>query len=198
MDITFAPRGILQIDGAMTTYRNFSGAPGTYNREGDRNFHVIIEPRDLTPDEVKNFMDVYRDAVIVERNDGPVLTYKDNDIITVADALAALGWNVKIKPPRMEGEAPFIHMKVNVSFNEYGPRAFLVTNNRKNELDEDRVGCLDRAELLYCDMDIRPYDWQTAMGSGRAAYLQTIYAVQKDDRFADRYAEEENPSEVPF
>lgn len=44
MEITFAPRGILQIDDAMITYRNFSGAPSQYNREGDRNFSLILPP----------------------------------------------------------------------------------------------------------------------------------------------------------
>lgn len=44
MEITFAPKGILQIDDARITYRNFSGAPGPYNREGDRNFSLILPP----------------------------------------------------------------------------------------------------------------------------------------------------------
>ena len=198
MDIIFAPRDILQIDDAMITYRNFAGVGGVYNREGDRNFHLMIESRDLTPEEVKNFMDMHSDAAIIEHKDGPMLMYNGLGIVTVADALTALGWNVKIKPPRREGEAPFTHMKVNVKFNDYGPKVFLVTNGRKNELDEDSVRCLDYVNIERVDMDIRPYDWESPRGSGRAAYLQTIYVVQKDDRFADRYAEEESPSEVPF
>ena len=91
MRITFAPRGILQIDEVRLVYRNFAGRGDKFNREGDRNFAIVIPNEDL------------------------------------ADQLAKDGWNVKVKPPRVDGDDPFMYLPVKVKFNERGPIAYLIS-----------------------------------------------------------------------
>ena len=43
MNLTFAPKGILQIDDARIIFKNFEGRGDKFNREGDRNFSLLIE-----------------------------------------------------------------------------------------------------------------------------------------------------------
>lgn len=47
MNLTITPRGILQIDDARIAYKNFEGRGDKYNRQGDRNFVLIIPEENM-------------------------------------------------------------------------------------------------------------------------------------------------------
>lgn len=53
MELTFAPRDILQVDDARIIYRNFEGEPSKFNREGDRSFALLIPEEDMADTLVK-------------------------------------------------------------------------------------------------------------------------------------------------
>lgn len=164
MHVTIAPKGILQIDDARIIFKNFEGRGDKFNREGDRNFSLLIEDPDT--------------AEILQRE----------------------GWNVRIKPGRDDDEGPFMRLPVKVKFTDYGPNVYLITGERRNELDEESIACLDNIDIESIDMDIRPYDWEVNGKTGRTAYLQSMQVIQRIDRFAAKYAEMENEddSQMPF
>lgn len=152
MEIKFVKVGnreILQIDDCRIVYRNFTGEGSKFNREGDRNFSVVIDDQDL------------------------------------ADQIADAGWNVKVKPPRDEDDEPFFTLPVKVKFNGRGPNVYLIVGDRKVELDEDTIDCLDKIDIIGVDLDLRPYDWEVNGQTGRTAYLQAMRVIQDADRFAD-------------
>ena len=47
MELTFAPKDILQVNDTRIIYRNFRGEGSKFNREGDRKFAMIIPTQDL-------------------------------------------------------------------------------------------------------------------------------------------------------
>lgn len=150
------PNGYLEINDARIIWKNFSGRGDRFNREGVRNFHLVI-PDQETCDKLLNDKNEYGN-----------------------------GWNVKIKPPHEEGDVPFMHMLVKVKFNGRGPNIYLVSGNKQVPLNEDTVSCLDDIDILSVDMDIRPYDDTLPNGNSfRTAYLSAMRVYQRVDRFAN-------------
>ena len=167
MNITFAPRGVLQIDDARIIFRNFKGEGSPYNKEGDRNFALVIPNEEIA------------DKLIDDQNKYGV------------------GWNVKIKPAREEGDAPFIYLPVKVKFNDKGPNIYLQSGKGRVKLTEETVYKLDTIDIASVDLNIRPYD-DIHRASGkpfRSAYLESMWVIQNIDRFSARFAAEEYPEE---
>lgn len=151
----------LVIEGARLIFRNFSGKGDQFNREGDRNFNVIID------DEM------------------------------VAQKLAEAGWNIKIRPPREEGDEALYRLPVKVNFNsDFPPKIWLITRSAKTLMNDETVGNLDYAEIKTVDLIITPYFWEVNGKSGVKAYLKTMYVTLEEDVFAEKYARKDD--EVPF
>ena len=179
MEVIFAPKGTLEINDARICFRNFKGAADKFNKEGDRNFALIIAGGTL--DDGKGIRDL-----TAEEMAGAL----QNDTNRFG-----VGWNVKIRAPREEGDAPFIYLPIKVKFNDRGPGIYLRSGNNRVKLSEDTVDMLDDIDILSVDLNIRPYDDEINGKPFRSAYLQSIWVTQEIDRFAARFAEEEGPEE---
>ena len=160
MQLSFGPRGILQIDDARIIFRNFEGREDKYNRKGDRNFALVIPNQEIA------------DQLMEDTNEFGV------------------GWKVKIRDPREEGDAPFMYLP-NVKFNARGPKVVLISGNKQTQLDEDSISILDDIDIACVDLDIRPYDGESTYGPFRSAYLQTMYVTQEVDRLGRKYSQED-------
>ena len=166
MNVTMTQRGIIQIDGARLIYRNFSGRGTQYNREGDRNFCIVIEDQE-TADMLLDAGYNVKIRQPREEGDTPFMYMKVN---------------VKFHPKGSDLE-------------RLNPTACLITGRNRNMLDEESICCLDSIDIANVDLDLSGSNWNVQGRSGKSAYLSKIYVTQELDRFAMRYAEDEYPEE---
>lgn len=110
------------------------------------------------------------------------------DDLDFADQLKADGWNVKGGGEDDEGNPRNPYLPVAVSFDPYPPRIkqFQDGGGEVN-IDATNAFMLDDAEIEYCDMVIRPYNWKRDDGSygGVKAYLKDLKVVTRRDIFCD-------------
>lgn len=166
MNVVFTQKGIVQIDGARIIYRNFSGRGTQYNREGDRNFCIVIDNEDVANRLIEEGFNV-KIRQPREEGESPFMYLKVN---------------VKYHPKTSD-------------LARLNPTAVLITGRNRNTLDEESVCCLDGIDIANVDLDISGSNWNVQGRTGRSAYLSKIYVTQEIDRFAARYAEDEYPVE---
>lgn len=104
-----------------------------------------------------------------------------------AQKLSADGWNVKVLKPRDEEEEPESYIQVGVSFNAYPPKIVVISGENKTIIDEASIGMLDWAEIIKCDLTIRPYNWEIAGREGTKAYVKSMYVTVEEDELSAEY-----------
>lgn len=105
-----------------------------------------------------------------------------------AEQLRADGWNIKEGKEDADGNKRDPYLPVAVSFDPYPPRIKQVMEGGSEVIiDSVNAFMLDDAEIEYCDMTIRPYNWKRDDGSfgGVKAYLKDLKVVSKPDIFCD-------------
>lgn len=148
----------LVLEDVQIIFRNFSGKPSDYNREGDRNFTVILPTEELAqrltedgwnvkcrPGRDENDPPIYTLSVKVLFHDNPAEAYRD-------------------------------------------PKCYLVhEDGNLVQLTPETAGTIDNVRIRQCDMTIIPWCWSRNGHSGISAYLEAIYVNIETDPLALKY-----------
>ncbi|MBF1086359.1 hypothetical protein [Solobacterium sp.] len=151
----------LNLEGVKVIFRNFEGRPSKYNQKGSRNFSAI-----LTDDDAKRAED--------------------------------LGFNVRYRPSRDEGEPDIPTLAVSLSYDNFPPNIYTVVTTSVNGVDRHKkvlmnaetIGMLDYADIINCDITIRPYHWEANGKTGVKAYVKNMYVNIMEDPFYAKYSDD--------
>ncbi|MBE6724921.1 MAG: hypothetical protein E7576_06965 [Ruminococcaceae bacterium] len=115
-----------------------------------------------------------------------------------AQMLSSYGWNVKVKPPRNEGEEPFctLDVKIRLDLDWARPKIKQFTRGGSVWIDASNIKNFDDAEFETVDLVLRQYAWSNGRGeSGISAQLSEMYARIAEGVLEAKWAEEEGPGE---
>ena len=176
-----ARRDLLDIENAEVLFKNFRGL----EKRNDRN-------------EVVNTAGTHTFAVVIEDPE-------------MGNDMAAAGWNIKILAPNEDHPDPRHYLPVEVRYRNrdgspknWPPVVVKYEGNKKEELNEDTIGVLDRARFLNCDLTINPREWEDKSGETHIkAFLSEMHVkVEPLSRWGDKWGgyDEEDPGseEMPF
>lgn len=110
-----------------------------------------------------------------------------------AQTLLRDGWNVRQKEGKEPGDDAFYYLQVAVRWGFKPPIIVMITSKGRTILTEDMVGILDAVDIAKVDMVVRPRDWETPTGSGRKAYLKTMFVTIDEDELMMKYGFEPQP-----
>jgi hypothetical protein len=148
----------LTIENAHLIFRNFTGAKTEFNKLGDRNFAVQLDPefaQVLEQDGWNIKWPVEREDI--DPNDDPRLPY-----LKVKVQVTEFGPDVFIIPGEGNEQDHF-------------------------KLGGDELGSIDAMRISNADLMIRPYHWEVNGKTGVTAYLQRAYITADLDNLRRKY-----------
>jgi hypothetical protein len=155
------------MEGVRILFRNFSGKADRYNREGDRNFSVILEPKVAAAMERDGFN--VKTLQAREEGDDPQQVLK---VVVKYRNLAG----EKIKPPRV------------VMITSRGR-----TNLGEDEVGALDWADITNVDLIIRPFEWKMSEGRT----GISAYLQSIYVTIQEDPLEAKYAELDEKHQDP-
>ena len=159
----------LSIKSARIGFKNFRGLEGDYNRAGDRNFVIFLDPEFAGQLEEEGWNIKWPKVSAEELNADPEDRFERQPYLPVSVDMVKYPANVFII--REDPESPLAN-----------PKGFVTT-----QLDDQSVGVLDTALIVNADVVIRPYNWTVNGNSGVKAYLKNMYVEIDEDEFASEY-----------
>lgn len=153
----------IKIEDAKIIFKNFQGKQDKYNREGSRDFSVIIFDPEMAED-------LKADGWNIK----PYEPKRDEFRTEEPQHILRVSVRFDVAPPKIvlmsEGD---IHNRI--------------------RLNESSVDQLDELRFVRADVAISPYQWEAGGDSGVKAYLKTLYVVVEEpepDEFEHLYDEE--------
>lgn len=150
---------LINLEGVRIEFRNFSGKPGERNREGDRNFCVLLDDRRDLAEELSN-----------EGWNVKYLKPRDDD---------------ELPCPYIKVKVSFKKYPPTIYLITEGKKVRL---NEKNVGDLDFMEIeYENGERNRVDLQISPYTWGTPGNGGISAYCKALYVRMPDDHFRRKY-----------
>ena len=150
------------MEGMRIIFRNFAGKEGQYNREGDRNFGVILPP------------DV-AEAMLADGWNVKYLRPREEDEDGEETPWLSVSVNFdKGRPPKIL----MITSRGKTKLDE----------DTIDQLDWVDIAT-DEDGTPKVDLIVSPYTWEVSGRSGVKAYLQAMYVTIEEDDLARKYAE---------
>lgn len=147
----------LQLENVRIGFRNFEGREGQYNKNGDKNFVVFLEDKQLAED--------------LARDGWNVKFPREGDHRPDPDE------------PARDAYLPVTVSFDNYPANVF----LISNGNAPTRLNAEQAQMLDWAELENVDLVLRPYEWSVNRNSGIKAYLKAGYFTIVTDAFAAKY-----------